>query len=169
MKDKENIVLDKRIVVCSIAILVLLVFGISYAYFTAQDESGTQTITTAMLKLDFDDNTAIINAKDIKPITTDEVLTKAAKKTFTIKKFENSEDIYTKIELTNISMKDNSTGTASDDLAKYDLKWALYQGTDIKIATGDFGGKTSGNIVLATNQLINSTTGTTYNLYICTS
>ena len=160
---------EKRtLMIVSLAIVLALVFGISYAYFLAQDESGTQTITTVNLGLTFDDSTPIVNAPNIKPITIEEVLaeeTKAVQKTFTLTKKEGSEDIYAKIELANIE--------TTEELAEYDLKWALYQGSEAeisagtakKVATGDFGGKTSGNIVLATNQLISSTP-ITYNLYI---
>ena len=164
MEEKKK----RTLLIVSLAIVLALVFGISYAYFLAQDESGTQTITTVNLGLTFDDSTPIVNAPNIKPITIEEVLaeeTKAVQKTFTLTKKEGSEDIYAKIELANIE--------TTEELAEYDLKWALYQGSEAeisagtakKVATGDFGGKTSGNIVLATNQLISSTP-ITYNLYI---
>jgi len=65
--------------------------------------------------------------------------------------------MYATIKLTDLSVPES--------LAQYDLKWMLMQGEN-KIATGDFGGKTSGEMVIATNQFINSTTGIEYDLYI---
>ena len=158
MNRDKNKTIPNSIKIILGVMLIVIVFGISYAYFVALDESGTQTVTTKYLKLEFDNKDATIIASDIAPIYNDEVTSKAAKKTFTIKKASTSDNIYANIKLTNLNIP--------SDLAKYDLKWALYKGTDTKIATGDFGGKTSGSIVLATNQLINSTTGTTYNLYL---
>jgi len=102
----------------------------------------------------FEDGSDTITASNMSPITNSEVLTSANKKTFTINKSTDT-DTYATIRLTDI--------TISEVLAKYDFKWALYQGTN-KITTGDFGGKTSEDIILATNELI--TANTDYSLYV---
>ena len=89
--------------IVAVLLLVIVVAGSTYAYFRAQGESAQQTITTANLQMAFDDSTDIINA-ELSPITTDEVLTKAAKKTFRIAKTETSEDLYVKIKLSDIDV-----------------------------------------------------------------
>jgi len=156
MEEKK---INKSIIFSVVAVLliVVVVIGATVAYFSAQAQTDVQTVTTANLSLEFDDDSATILGSDITPISTSEVLTKAPHKNFTIKKGATSSDIYATIKLTDI--------TIPEALAEYDFKWALYQSTN-KIATGDFGGKTSEDIILATNQLINSTTGVSYDLYI---
>ena len=156
MEEKK---INKSIIFSVVAVLliVVVVIGATVAYFSAQAQTDVQTVTTANLSLEFDDDSATILGSDITPISTSEVLTKAPHKNFTIKKGATSSDIYATIKLTDI--------TIPEALAEYDFKWALYQNTN-KIATGDFGGKTSEDIILATNQLINSTTGVSYDLYI---
>jgi len=156
MEEKK---INKSIIfsVVAVLLLVVVVIGATVAYFSAQAQTDVQTVTTANLSLEFDDDSATILGSDITPISTSEVLTKAPHKNFTIKKGATSSDIYATIKLTDI--------TIPEALAEYDFKWALYQDTN-KIATGDFGGKTNEDIILATNQLINSTTGVSYDLYI---
>jgi len=156
MEEKK---INKSIIFSVVAVLliVVVVIGATVAYFSAQAQTDVQTVTTANLSLEFDDDSATILGSDITPISTSEVLTKAPHKNFTIKKGVTSSDIYATIKLTDI--------TIPEALAEYDFKWALYQDTN-KIATGDFGGKTNEDIILATNQLINSTTGVSYDLYI---
>ena len=158
---KENKLSTKVTIIISIVIVLLvLTIGITYAYFAAQGQTDVQTITTATIGLEFDDNNATILASDIIPVKTNKVLTdtkNVAHKNFKLKKVSNAEDTYAKIELTELNIP--------TELADYDFKWMLYQGEN-KIATGDFGGKTSGNVVIATNQFVNSTVGIDYDLYI---
>ena len=154
MEEKK---INKSIIFSVVAVLliVVVVIGATVAYFSAQAQTDVQTVTTANLSLEFDDDSATILGSDITPISTSEVLTKAPHKNFTIKKGATSSDIYATIKLTDI--------TIPEALAEYDFKWALYQNTN-KIATGDFGGKTSEDIILATNELI--TANTDYSLYV---
>ena len=136
MKE-DNIKRRTAFAVLAIMLLIAIIAGATYAYFAARGNTESKTVTTVSLGLQFDDDTATILATDIIPITTDKVLTdtkNVAKKSFKIMKKENSKDLYTTISLTDI--------TISENLAKYDFKWALYQ-DDNTIATGYFGGKTS--------------------------
>ena len=164
MEEKK---ISKKIIIsiCSVLLLLVVIFGATFAYFASISSGETREIKVGKLVLGFTDG-QIIKAKNINPIKPSDVLELATRKTFSVSKSTNKKDIYAKILIGDIKM--------SEDLAKYDLKWALYKGSeeDItngtveKISTGDFGGKTSGEIVIATNQLINSTTPVMYHLYI---
>ena len=72
------------IIISSVLLVVALVVGVSYAYFSSISTSATKTVTTGKLSLTFDDSTAIINASNISPIARESILTKAVKKEFTI-------------------------------------------------------------------------------------
>ena len=99
-------------------ILVLIVFGIgrAYAYFSAQSETSTETVTTATYNLEVEGG-EVLRAKDIVPINSSDILTKATELPFTI---TNTSDgpIITEITLTNITM--------SKGLDDEYFKWALY-------------------------------------------
>ena len=88
MEEKKNELNSKEkkiLMIVSLAIVLALVFGISYAYFLAQGQSEVQTITTQNIGLGFDDNTEIVRATNISPIERKDILSKATKKTFTWK------------------------------------------------------------------------------------
>ena len=147
--------------ITGIFIVLLALVGLTYAYFLTRirgnEEPKSISVTTGLLELEFSNGTNEVNVTNIEPISSSEVLTKGLAKNFIINKTDRSLDVYTKIKLINLNVSEN--------LAEYDFKWALYQDTT-PISTGDFGGKTTGEIVLATNQIINSTTGLEYKLYI---
>ena len=121
MGEKDLNKKEKNILMISSLVVVLaLVLGISFAYFMAQDVSEEQIVTTATLAIDYDDgNSTFTNASGLKPIMRDEVLTKAAKKTFTIKN-TGTEKSYVHISLEDMVIP--------EDLKRYDFVWSLYEG-----------------------------------------
>lgn len=157
MNRRQKIIIS----VTGIFLVTLILVGLTYAYFLTRingnPNDASINVTTALLDLTFTDGSENVTVNNIMPITTDDVLTNGKVKTFTIAKKENTSNAYVKLVLTDLNVSEN--------LAEYDFKWALYQG-DRKVSTGDFGGKTSGEIVLATNEFIDSTTGKIYDLYI---
>ena len=129
---------EKRtLMIVSLAIVLALVFGISYAYFLAQDESGTQTITTQNIGLELDDGTEkepVLLAEDIKPIDRDDIQTKAVKKNFTVTN-TGDEKLFVEITLDDIVL-----GT-DNALKRFDFLWALYEvngETEKNISIGSF-------------------------------
>ena len=153
-KKKRNLILG----IIGIIVLVAGVIGLTYAYFNSKSQSDTITVTSGNLKINFTDG-ALINASDIEPINESEILTKATKKSFGIAKTSDSNNMYARIDITDI--------VVSENFQNYDLKWALYQ-DDVKVTTGTFVVTSDGNnsINMATNVLIDSTTFKNYNLYI---
>ena len=133
MEEKKK----RTLLIVSLAIVLALVFGISYAYFLAQDESGTQTITTQNIGVKLDDGTEkepVLLAEDIKPIDRVDIQTKAVKKNFTV---TNTGDEKLFVE---ISLDDIVLGT-DNALQRYDYLWSLYEvvdGTEKNISIGAF-------------------------------
>lgn len=158
MSRKQKIIIS----ITGIFIVLLALIGLTYGYFLTQIKGNGNnksiSVTTKYLELVYDDGTPIIEGTTLEPITSDNIKTKAVKKTFSIAKAEKSDDIYAKLEMADIVISDN--------LKDYDFKWALYQG-ETKITTGTFIQAMSSNrIVLANNILVDSTTPTEYDLYI---
>ena len=160
-ENKELVEVEKKknhkVLIITLAIILVATFAIAYAYFSSQAKSEPKTITTGLLKIDFVDG-ALINEADIEPIKDSEILTKASKKTFTIAKNTKSENVYVRIDLTNLEV--------SDEFRNYDFKWALYEG-NTKLTTGNFANLgTDNSINLMNNILLDSTTPKTYYLYL---
>ena len=157
MEEKKR---NNRITIALIGIFVILSFlvGVTYAYFAATAQSDTVTITSGRLEIVFTDG-QLINATNIEPINESDILTKATKKSFSVAKASDSNDMYARIDLTDL--------VVSNNFQDYDLKWALYEGST-KITTGSFVTTSDGSdsINMATNVLINSTTPKNYSLYI---
>lgn len=120
-------------------VLFLMVFGIgrAYAYFSAQSNTTTETVTTATYDLEVA-NDAILRADNIVPIDSSEVTTKGTELPFTITNTSTG-PIIAEISLTGITM---SVGL--DD--EY-FKWALYS-DDTKIVENSF--------YNATNKVVNT-------------
>lgn len=136
--------------------LIGAIYG-TYAYFSAQSKSSEQQVTTGTMELTFDDNTNIVRNENISPIVESDILTKAAKKSFSIKNTGNL-DINIKISLTSIEITEN--------LKNQDFKWSLYENST-KIAEDSFdkiGNETSidlkNNIELTVDEV------KSYDLYI---
>ena len=145
---------DKKIFF--ILILALIVFGIgrAYAYFSAQDTTSTETVSTGTLKLEVE-NDAILRAQNIAPISSNDIFEKATKLHFTINN-TGTIDMKAKITLNILSI--------TEELKSQDFKWALYEGEN-KIFDGTFLNVTD-KIEIANNILISKTNSESYNLYI---
>jgi len=107
---------DKKIFFALVLFLIVFGIGRAYAYFSANSETTTETVTTATYDLTVE-NGAILRAKDIVPIKASDVTTKATELPFTI---NNTSDgaIIADVSLSGITM---SKGL--DDIY---FKWVLY-------------------------------------------
>lgn len=151
--------IDPEKKVLFLLVFLALVGGIygTYAYFSAQGQSSTQTVTTGTMELTFTDNSEIINAINIAPIVESDVLTKATKKSFSVKNTGSIDSTMT-ISLSSIDITEN--------LKSPDFRWALYE-EGVKIAEDSFdklGINTS--FELKTNIEIASNVTKSYDLYI---
>ena len=157
MEEKKK----RTLLIVSLAIVLALIFGISYAYFLAQDESGTQSITTAMMQLDVSPKDEVSIGSNLVPITLENFPTGAAKQTFTVTS-RNSEPMNVKLSLELTELPDG--------LDNYDFKWALYEGTDntgTKLNEGNFlGYRQDEEIELVRNEIYENNKSQQYTLYI---
>ena len=140
---EEKIHKRKKIIkIVSLVISIVLVIGISYAYFITEEETGEQTTTVGNLDLTFTEST-VLRLTNAIPLRDEDVENSASEIPFLITN-TGTVNIYTSINLDSVTM--------SDALKIYDFKWALYEG-DNKVTTGDFSsGASSYN--LANNLLI---------------
>ena len=139
--------------------LVILVLGVTIAYFSSRGAVTTRSVTTANIKLDINPKDATIIGNNLSPTDENRRETEGAKKTFTVTT-TNEETIYMEINLKDIVI--------DEELKVSDFKWELYEGTDsngTSIASGDFN-NVGGNMNLVKNIEINSNTPKTYTLYI---
>ncbi|MBQ9854199.1 MAG: leucine-rich repeat domain-containing protein, partial [Bacilli bacterium] len=150
--------------IVSLAIVLALVFGISYAYFLAQDESGTQTITTQDLGLVLDDGQnkqPVLLAENIKPIDRADIQTKAVKKNFTVEN-TGSEKLFVEITLDELVLGTN------DALKRFDFLWALYEvngETEKNISIGSFE-NAEDTVTVGKYEVLDADETKEYNLYI---
>ena len=131
MEEKK---FNKRIVFSVVAVILLIavVAGATYAYFSAGASSTAQTVTTATMDLAFDDSTPIVNATNITPMRQADIQTKAAKKSFTVIN-NGTQPMYLQMKLTDVDM--------DPQLKDLWFRWALYEeGTRIGIGTFDEAG-----------------------------
>ena len=155
----EEVVDNKKktiITIVGVLMIFTLTLGISFAYFSSRSTSNTQTVKAGNLSLIFDDLTPIVNAENIVPLSEENILSKAVKKTFSITNDGND------IQYVDINLID----IATEELKVYDFKWALYEG-DKKITTGNFASIDTETSINLTNNVKYTTNQTrTYNLYI---
>ena len=145
---------DKKIFF--VVVLLLLVFGIykSYAYFSAKSKTSTETVTTAKLSVDVQNN-GIINKDNIIPIDSDDMQTKATKLDFTINN-TGTIDFTSKVNLNILEI--------NDELRSNDFKWSLYE-DDIEVAKGTF--LTDENSITLTDEIdVAKEKNRTFTLYI---
>ena len=145
---------DKKIFF--IVVLALIVFGIgrTYAYFSAKGTTSTETVSTASLKLEVE-NDAILRAQNIVPINSSQIFDKATKLHFTVNN-TGTIDMKAKVTLNILSI--------TDELKSNDFKWALYSG-DTKIENGTFL-NVADKIEMTDNISIPKTESRIYDLYI---
>ena len=158
MNEMRKIKRKLVILVSALILVIMFVFGISYAYFTSKVSSEKQTVTTGNMGLTYSDpqnNEPYVIASEIVPITREEVLSKAAKKTFTLTN-TGSEKLYIDITLDDI--------TLPDALKRYDFMYALYEG-DKNISNGSFA-VVKDTVNICEYQLFDAGEAIEYNLYI---
>jgi len=159
MEENNSNKMKISIIISSVLLVVALVVGVSYAYFSSISTSATKTVTTGKLSLTFDDSTAIINASNISPIARESILTKAVKKEFTITN-TSSDKVFVDITLTNMNLP--------EALERYDFMWSLYE-EDTNISNGSFNGgyiNEDNEVKVGEYQVFDKGEEKTYNLYI---
>jgi len=111
--------INKKVTLSIVAVLliVLITIGATYAYFSAQAETGTQTVTTGTLTMNFDKAGSVVTINGITPIDDSEIKTKAAAFPFSI---TNTGTAHMNIT---IKLKDI---VIADDLKDIDFRWGLY-------------------------------------------
>jgi len=135
----------------SVILVVLLILGVSYAYFTAKitgnESASTVVITAAYLELTFTDGNSTINAEDIIPGW-------SASKTFTVENTGNSTAYYV-IKVTDIT----NTFTVANSIS-------------LKITSSDGGGNVVKQVLPLTNTVLTNPieikTSTTHNYTVTT-
>ena len=126
MEEKK---FNKKITLSIIGILMLIgiIGGITYAYFSAQASTETQTIKTGTMRITFTHGD-ILRAEDIWPIKESDISSKATELPFTITNV-GTLPVTARISLENIVI--------SSELKSADFKWSLYE-NDSEIASGNF-------------------------------
>ena len=78
--------INKKITFSIVAVLliVLVTIGATYAYFSAQGTTGTQTVTTGTSSLVFDKEGSVVTIDGLVPINDSEIKTKAAAFPFSV-------------------------------------------------------------------------------------
>jgi len=144
--------INKKITIGVVAVLliVLITIGATYAYFSAQAETGTQTVTTGTLTMGFDKIGSVVTINGIIPINDSEIKTKAAAFPFSITN--------TGAQHTNITIKLKDIAIA-DDLKDIDFRWGLYNtDTGNGVSFGIFKYSTNGGEeILLRDVIIDST------------
>ena len=141
------------------SLLVILVLGVTIAYFSSRSAVTTRSVTTANIKLDINPKDTTIIGNNLSPTDESRRETEGAKKTFTVTT-TNEETIYMSINLKDIVM--------DNELKVSDFKWELFEGENssgTSVASGDFG-NVGESLNLAKNIEINASTPKTYTLYI---
>ena len=153
MKEK---VINKKISIALtvIFILILIVIGSSYAYFTVQANTDIQTVTTGTLTMGFT-NGNLINADTPIPINDSEIKTEATTLPFSITNTGNQHMKIT-IKLTDIII--------DTSLKNIDFRWGLYNAdTDIGVSFGTFKYSETGKEELILRDVILDSGSTTKN------
>ncbi len=108
MKSKKMTKSTIAIIIMSIAMVAMLAFGGTFAYFTAQAQKATGTVTTAVIELVNDNNTlTLTNAAGLLPYQESET-------TVTLKNTNTTVDTWIFLDLT-YALKTAGTTTDSSD------------------------------------------------------
>ena len=141
------------------SLLVILVLGVTIAYFSSRGAVTTRSVTTANIKLDINPKDATIIGSNLSPTDESRRETEGAKKTFTVTT-TNEETLYMSINLKDIVI--------DNELKVSDFKWELYEGTDsngTSIASGNFN-NVGESITLVKNIEISASNPKTYTIYV---
>jgi len=142
-----------------VLLIVLITIGATYAYFSAQAETGTQTVTTGTLTMNFDKEGSVVTINGITPINDNEIETKAAAFPFSI---TNTGTAHMKLT---IKLKDI---VIADDLKDIDFRWGLYNtdkedaaGTEMGVSFGIFKyAETGGEEIILRDVILDSGSAT---------
>ena len=141
------------------SLLVILILGVTIAYFSSRSAVTTRSVTTANIRLDINPKDATIIGSNLSPTDESRRETEGAKKTFTVTS-SNEDTLYMSINLTDIVI--------DDELKTSSFMWELFEGTDssgTSIASGDFN-NVGESITLVKNIEINASTPKTYTIYV---
>ena len=124
-KINRNIIFS----VVAVLLLVIVVAGATYAYFSATASTDVQTVTTGSLTMGFT-NGDIVRADGLAPIADSEIKTKAAELDFSVTN-TGTEHMNLTISLTDIVIP--------DALKDVDFRWGLYnKDTGVGLSFGIF-------------------------------
>ena len=153
MEEKK---FNKSIVLSIIAVLILVIVvaGATYAYFRTGGETSEVEITTADLGINFVDG-ELLNAK-LEPIEREDVLSKAAKKTFTITN-TGEEKLFVHISMEDVVLP--------EALKRYDFMWSLYEDGK-NLSNGVFEAAIGNSIDVAPYQVFEKGVTKVYTLYV---
>jgi len=148
------------IITISVLMMIVVVIGVSYAYFSAGETSEIETVDAGTVTYTLTEG-EILNANHLSPINdADATGSGSASLSFSAKN-TGTLPSYVKIGLTDIQITDNLKNTY--------FKWALYDtDTNKKIETGDFEGVES-EITLTKNILFEPEDVKNYTIYIWVS
>ncbi len=151
MIENNNERRNKIITVTIIGVIVLLIIlvGATYAWFSAKSEATSKQVTTAKVDLVVEVNPEATNIKDIKPTTWDtEDMTKNNDNTDIVQipiKVTNNSTIDVKYDLfitpSGLSLNVEDTDGDGNNLVGgelKDVKYKLYDEKGIEVVTGDF-------------------------------
>jgi len=143
-KISRNIIFS----VVAVLLLVVVVAGATYAYFTATASTAKQEVKTGSLAMGFESG-EFLRADALMPISDSEIKTKAAELDFSVTN-EGTEHMNLTISLTDIEI--------SDDLKDVDFRWGLYnKDTGNGLAFGAFKDiGTSKSMVIYENTIIDA-------------
>ena len=145
------------IIITSLPLVLLLIIGASYAYFSNKGVSDERGVQAGTLRIVYTDNTeGTVEIDDIVPIYDTEIKEEANKFAFNIDNTGTSQ-AYVDIKLTDIVM--------DPELSNLEFKWALYSG-DTKISNGNFRNVTNNELLLTKNIELPQLDNKNYELYI---
>ncbi len=155
--EKENNKKKISILIGAIALVLVLIVGITYAYLSANNKTPDNSVKAGTLLISYeDDNLNSIRLNDITPIYDKDIKEKASKISFQVNNTGTAK-AYVDINITDISLP--------KELADLEFKWALYSG-DEKINNGNFRNVLDNKLLLTNNEEIESTKNKSYDLYI---
>ncbi|MBE6153185.1 MAG: hypothetical protein E7166_03045 [Firmicutes bacterium] len=131
-KIKRNITFS----IIAIFLLIIILSGSTYAYFSTSESTGIQEITTAKLDVAFTEGDTI-NYDFIVPLHEEEINNKAYTISFSLDN-NSTDDVVSEISFNNIVM--------SDELKDTYFKWRLLE-NDVVINEGDFIGVSNSRLM----------------------
>ena len=155
--EKENKKRKISILITSIVVVILLIVGVSYSYFSNIKKSDSRTVNAGNLRITYsDENMNSVNLSNIAPIRDTDIKAKANKLEFEVTNTGNNK-AYVDIYLSDIVL--------ARELASLEFKWALYSGEE-KVYNGNFRNILNNKQLLMNNTELNKNESKIYQLYI---